>query len=95
MGTARVVTTSGPRASRSRRAARDDANEVEGAEKGAVGEKEEGEEPDPSTVEYWVPAFQEAVQELKYTVNECLVLELRINNVQNERCLKRKRIGSI
>ncbi len=72
---ARVVTTKSSRSSRGRRQA------VTESPEGSEGT--ETDELDPSTLEYWEPAFREAVENLKYAANASLVMELRINNVRN------------
>jgi len=74
---ARVVTAASSRSSRGRKQA------VKESPEGSEGESTETDEPDPSTMEYWEPAFKEAVDNLKYVANACLVLELRINNFRN------------
>jgi len=74
---ARVVTADSSRSSRSRRQA------VKESLDGSEGEATAAAEADPSTMEYWEPAFKEAVDNLKYAANASLVLELRINNFRN------------
>lgn len=77
---ARVVTTESSRPSRGRRQAVKEVPEAADAEGTGTDESAEA---DPSSVEYWEPAFKEAVENLKYAANASLVLELRINNFQN------------